>query len=239
MVDHTPLFIRFDEAHTAIAVRALPDDAPEQVLSRLNLPAYRGIVVVHGGAGRMEPEYVPTVRQFLFEALHPLAQTERLLLVAGGTQFGVPKLLGDVRQEGGGNYPLLGVVPYPRVSYPGGALTDDRHLPLHPAYSHFVLVEGSDFGVESKLLVSFLRGCGKPGLALIINGGEIVLQEVQTHAQHHNRLVTVAGSGRMADRLADGTSDERRALPDHAQLSVTQVNNPPGFIDLIRRLLFG
>ncbi|MBI5957533.1 MAG: hypothetical protein HY866_02285 [Chloroflexi bacterium] len=239
MLDRNPIFIRFDETHTAVAVRALPYEAPESVLNRLNLPAYRGILVIHGGAANMEEEMILAVRQFLGITLGPLAQNERLLIAAGGTQFGVSMLLGEIRQQVGGNYPLLGVLPFQRASYPGGPPPDDRYLPLHPAYSHFVFVEGSEFGEESPLLVGLLQACGKPGLALIINGGEIVLQEARTHAESGNRLVTLAGSGRTADQLADFTSDERRSLPASVHLSVAQMSNPPEFVNLIKRLLFG
>jgi len=239
MANDARISIRFDGEHTATAVRAGVHESPAGVLTALGLPPHDGIIVVHGGAANMEIELIGPVRAFLIAGLAPLAQTRHVLIVDGGTQIGVPRVMGDARDHIKGTYPLLGVVPHRRVVYPGGPVLDGERIPLNPSHSHFIFVEGDEFGVESELLVGLLRASGKPGLALIVNGGDIVLKEVMAHVQQGNALVTVRGSGRIADKLADPSSEERAALPPAAHLYIADLSAPHDFARLLARLLFG
>ncbi|HVO70882.1 MAG TPA: hypothetical protein VMT24_12600 [Aggregatilineaceae bacterium] len=239
MGDETRISIRFDAEHTATAIRAGPYEPPPRVLAALSLPPYNGIIVVHGGAGNMEVELIDAVRAFVIAGLAPFAQARHILIVDGGTQTGVSRVMGDARQEIEGTYPLLGVVPYRYVVYPGGPTLDGERIPLNPSHTHFIFVEGDEFGAESELLVGLLRTSGKPGLALIINGGDIVLKEVMAHVAQGNTLVTVRGSGRIADKLSDPASEERAALPPGARLYVADLGAPQDFAALLARLLPG
>ncbi|HEX3053017.1 MAG TPA: hypothetical protein VHP83_20330 [Aggregatilineaceae bacterium] len=225
------------ENHTASAVQVLPNVSPHQALSALRLPPYRGVIVMHGGAGGMDDTVVKTVSHFLIAGLAPFAQQHPLLIFDGGTASGAMAAMGEARRAVKGTYPLVGVSPTGTVSYPGGPAPDDNHYPLDSGHSHFILVEGSDFGIESDLLVSLLRAAGQPGLALIINGGEIVFKEVQSHIRQGNTIVTVKGSGRVADDLADPTSERRAMLPPHAHIEVIDMNDPAGLTALLARLL--
>jgi len=239
MANDARILIRFDEEHTATAVRVGAHEPPARVLAVLDLPPYEGIIVVHGGAGNMEPDLIDAVRAFVIAGLAPFAQARHILIVDGGTQTGVSRVMGDARQHIRGTYPLLGVVPHRYVIYPGGPPLDGERIPLNPSHTHFIFVEGDEFGVESELLVGLLRASGKPGLALIINGGDIVLKEVMAHVAQGNALVTVRGSGRIADRLADSTSEERAALPPGARLHLADLSAPQDFARLLARLLAG
>jgi hypothetical protein len=237
MTEFAKLKILFEDQPAATAVRVRPDEDPTRVLAALDLPCYDGIIVVHGGASKMEEELVNAVRGFVVAGLAPLAEQRNLLIVDGGTHSGSSQLMGDARQAIGGTYPLLGVVPDRFVSYPGGPEPEEGRIPLNPAHSHFVFVAGDEFGAESRLLVGLLRASDKPGLALIINGGEIVLKEVVAHVDQGNMLVALNGSGRIADRLADPSSEERRALPPHARLWVVDINAPEQCVTLLNTLL--
>jgi hypothetical protein len=229
--------IHFDREHTATAVRVEAHESPARALAVLDLPPYEGIIVVHGGAGNMEVELIGAVRAFVVAGLAPFAQAQHILIVDGGTQTGVSRLMGDARQEIGGTYPLLGVVPHRYVIYPGGPAFDGERIPLNPSHTHFIFVEGDEFGAESELLVGLLRASAKPGLALIINGGDIVLKEVMAHVAQGNCLVTVRGSGRIADKLADPASEECADLPSGARLHITDLGAPQDFARLLARLL--
>lgn len=231
-----PFTISFGEQR-AVAVRVAPDVDPARVLAALALPAYQGVIVVHGGAGAMERASVPAVRTFLAEGVIPLAQTQRLLVADGATQAGVMRLLGEARAAAGATFPLLGVAPHRYVTYPGGPSPSKDRYPLNPHHSHFIFVEGNGFGVESALLVGLLRGAGVPGFALIVNGGQIVMEEVRAQAAQGNPIVLVRGSGRVADRLADTASAERASLLPAARLYLADVRAPAAFGALARRLL--
>lgn len=231
-----PFTISFG-AQQAAAVQVGPQAAPQEVLAALGLSVYQGIIVVHGGAGAMERTSVPAVRAFLTEGVIPLAQAHALLVADGATQAGVTRLLGDARAAAGATFPLLGVAPHRYVTYPGGPPPGKDRYPLNPHHSHFIFVEGDQFGAESPLLVGLLRAAGVPGFALVIDGGQIVLQEVRAHALQHNPIVVVRGSGRTADRLADTASAERASLLPGARLYLTDVRTPATFAAMARRLL--
>jgi len=181
--------IRFDREHTATAVRAGAHESPARVLTALSLPPYDGMIVVHGGAANMENELIDPVRAFFIAGLAPFAQSRRILIVDGGTQIGVPRVMGEAREHIQGTYPLLGVVPHRCVVYPGGPVLDGERIPLNPSHTHFIFVEGDEFGAESGLLVGLLRASAKPGLALIVNGGDIVLKEFGRRLQANTRSI--------------------------------------------------
>ncbi len=232
------LTIQFDATHRAQAIYVQPDAPPAGVLTALNLPPYRHVVTVHGGAGNMAIELVGAVQDFLLRGLIPLAEQEHILVADGGTDVGVMHALGAARAQAHATFPLVGVTPHRFARFPGSPTDGDREA-LNSAHTHFVLVEGDDFGVESALLVGLLRGSGRTGFALVINGGGIVFDEVKRHAAQGNPIVTVRGSGRVADELADPSSERRRQLPPDARLYVADLHSPQAFMGLAYRLLTG
>ncbi len=236
MATNQPFTISFGERE-ATAIRVGPHEPPERALATLALPPYRGVIVVHGGASALEETALVPVRSFLAEGLVPLAEERHLLVADGATQTGVAHLLGESRAAAGATFSLVGVAPRGTVTYPGGPPPRRGRFALDPHHSHFIFVEGSAFGVESALLVGLLRAGDVPGLALVVNGGQIVLTEVRAQAEQNSPLVIVRGSGRAADRLADSTSAERAALPPGARLYVTDIRAPQAFRALALRLL--
>lgn len=235
MLNEKQFFIQLDSQHRAAAIRVPKDITPEAALELLKLPPHRGVVVMHGGAARMEPDVIDRVRRFLALSLAPSAEKLKLAVFDGGTSGGSFLAMGEARRQVKGTYPLVGICPWDRVGFPGGPpLTRDRY-PLDRTHSHFILVEDGSFGVESALLVGMLRGSGKPGLALIINGGEIALQEAQLHAAQGETLVVVRGSGRTADELAQLNSPERATLPSGTRVEVVDIDRPQQFTALLER----
>lgn len=237
MTTHAPFTIRFDDRRRARAIYVPASYPPAQALAALDLPSYAGAVVVHGGAGGMALDLLDTVRQFLVASLVSLAQNQPLLVVDGATQSGVGRILGEAREQASGTFPLLGVTPHRFALYPGGPPLDDQRIALNPSHSHFIFVEGEDFGSESPMITGVLQATGKPGIALVINGGQIVLSEVKRHAALGNTIVTIRGTGRTADKLADRTSEEYRALPANTQLYTVDLAQPDALNNLLLRLL--
>lgn len=229
MRNFIPLTIPFNEQQAALAIRVAPDYSPAEALHALNLPPYRGIVVLHGGASNMEPDLIDQVQHFLTASLAQFAQEHQILVVDGGTHAGAMAAMGDARRAVGGTFPLVGVSPNQFVTYPGRPPANEDSAPLDESHSHFILVEGGEFGIESDLLVGLLQAVNVPGIALIINGGEIVFKEVQMHAKRGNRVVLVRGSGRVADELATPGSERSRVLPPGARLEFVDLYAPEVF----------
>jgi len=229
--------IHFDRERRARAVRLPPEAPPAEALAALDLPPFRALVVVHGGAGAMEPQHAAVVRAWAAAALAPVAEAYQLLVVDGGTDTGTGQAIGAARQTTGARFPLLGVLPAGCALYPGGPPPDAARIPLNRWHTHFALVEGSAFGVESALLVGLLDAADAPGLALVVNGGQIVLDEVRAQAARGHRLAALRGSGRTADALADPASAERRSLPPGTRLAVVDADAPEQFRALIAELI--
>jgi len=232
-----PFHIPFRAGAIARAVRVLPTIDAARALEALRLPPFRGVIVMHGGAGGMSPDDVRAVRGALIAGLAPVAERDRLLVIDGGTRAGAMQAMGEARATVGGTYPLLGVCPAGAVSYPGGPAPSAERAPLDAGHSHFLLVEGDQFGVESRLLVGLLRASGKPGLALIVNGGEIVERELEAHLAQASPVVVLGGSGRLADLLADPASEARAALPAAARFDTIDVAAPDALRARLERLL--
>lgn len=232
-----PFGITFPGNQTAITVRVKPTIAPAHALSALRLPDYKGILVVHGGAGQMSREYMAATRQFMIQSIAPFAEQNRLLVVGGGTQAGTSQILGESREAIGGTYPLIGVVPEGSITYPDAPPSNREQAPLNPTHSHFLFVAGQEFGTESDLLVGLLRAAGQPGVAFVINGGDIVRQEVTMHMTLGSPVVAVQGSGRTADELADPASAIRHNLPNQDHLHIVPIDDPPACTNLLARLM--
>lgn len=235
MADFPRLTIPFEGA-LARAIRVPVDVDARAALAALDLPPYRAIVVMHGGAGGMEPELIDDVARFFALGLAPFAEQHRVLIADGGTRAGTMAALGAARQAIKGTFPLVGVAPLGAVSYPGGRLPSDDLAPLDAGHSHFVLIEADSFGAESSLLVDLLRAAGMPGAALAVNGGPIVRQEVAAHAALGNPVIAVGGSGRVADELIDPHSALRAEISG-VRLEIAQLAQPSSLTAALERLL--
>ncbi|HKJ26558.1 MAG TPA: hypothetical protein VJ965_02880, partial [Anaerolineales bacterium] len=86
---------------------------------------------------------------------------------------------------------------------------------LGNAHSHFVLVEGDEYGDERvpmfNLFASFRRAAG-----LVVNGGPRAADEVRTAVGLGLPLVVVEGSGQLADELAQPTQAGEILTPAQA-----------------------
>jgi hypothetical protein len=217
-----PFSITFPGGETARSVRASRAAPAAAVADALGLAHPCPVLVIMGGAGKMDSESMKTTRSNIEDGLSRFAEEQQVAIVDGGTTAGVMGLLGFARKRRGYHFPLIGVAPEARVEYPGHN-PPTKQAELDPNHSHFVLVDGDDFGAESDLLASLgwaLATEGRSGegqrpiLGIVINGGAIVKQEAHARATGTPRfpLLVLEGSGRFADELAAvqrvGASDD-------------------------------
>lgn len=195
------------EQFPAIAVRASNQDDPAQLLKALDLNEARPAVFILGGAMDMQSKEMQETRPVIEYGLTAYAQRNGVAIVDGGTSSGVMKLMGETRRAQNGTFPLIGVAPINLVRYQG--YENPSGYDLDPGHSHFVLTSEGEWGDETDMIIQLayaLTGQGKfPGLGLIINGGNIVRQEVYRLSggkQLKVPLVVLEGSGRFADTLA-------------------------------------
>ena len=164
-------------------------------------PGGRALILL-GGADSM-PEDERLRVQALFRQVLEYVETTGTAVVDGGTDSGVMRMIGQLREELGGTFRLIGVLP-------AGALErttrDGRRIALAPGHPEILLTPGSAFGDETDWLFAaadHLAGGDAP--TLVVNGGRLTLEEAHLRLEAGKPVVTVAGSGRSADQLA---SDE-------------------------------
>ena len=227
-MDHPKSFVKeLPNGLQATAIRADMNADPATLATTLNLPPATALLLLFGGAGFMTDEIIHRLSH-LFKAIAETLIQLDITVMDGGTDAGVMALMGRALYENGRKAPHIGVLPANAAVEPGGPLAEDI---LEPHHSHFVLIDSNQWGAELDMMNSLadhLSG-NSPSLALLVNGGEIALKDVESCVKRGRELVVVKGSGRLADEIAE-------ALPhvDEAREAVKAIieNGHLTFIDL-------
>lgn len=181
---------------------------------RLGLPCGRPVLVLVGGAEGMTPDSQDTARRTVREVVLPVVEALGAVIVDGGTDSGIMRVIGTAVAEAGWSGPVVGVAVENMVSPPGEE--PSGRVPLEPHHTHALLVPGKDWGDESHViagLASTMAG-DAPSATLLVNGGRIGRSDVD-HSRRRDRVVVVLrGSGRLADELADSDADVTVLDPD-------------------------
>jgi hypothetical protein len=156
-------------------------------------------VILIGGADFTEGGLEGGLRAF-FGILAGYLERTGSAVVDGGTDSGVMRLIAEARTGIGGTFRLIGVAPALAFSRP-----TRTGAPIEVARDHtlVVLVPGSRFGEETPWLFAaadHLAGGAAP--TIIVNGGNLALDEARQRLGAGHTVVAVAGSGRAADELA-------------------------------------
>ncbi len=206
MPNAEPFTVTFTGARTARVVRVTRDDELVRALHALGLSDARPTVALVGGAGGLAAADHEGVRTFFAEVLIPLADELGAYVVDGGTQAGVMRLMGEGRAAGAATFPLIGVAAAGTVALPRPRETrlPPDAAPLEPHHTHFVLVPGEQWGDESPWLAAVVGALAgsRPSVTVLVNGGEVALNDVAHSVRAGRPVFVVTGSGRTADLLA-------------------------------------
>jgi hypothetical protein len=193
----------------ATAALAPASISGEEALAALALSRPRGVIVLNGGTTELSPDVETALQRSLGHGAARVAVEERLTVVTGGTDAGIFSIfgqaLGDRRTA-----PCIGVVPGGRVTWPGRPSPPDRGpsdedlVPLEPHHSHFLLVAGKDWGVETEAMLSLSDALSVDcaSIAVLAGGGAGARREVLGHVRAEREVIVLAGTGRFADDLA-------------------------------------
>jgi predicted Rossmann-fold nucleotide-binding protein len=191
------------------ALCALPNDIEEleQAVTQMGLVDRSAIVLI---GGHIYPEYANVTNQ----AIEVIARTAKALdavVICGGTDVGVMAAIGRARGRNGYQFPLVGIAPEAKVTWPEGP-TNMNALPagnereeLEPHHSHFILVPGHEFGDETKWIVkaaSVIADGRHKSVTVLANGGEVSRRDVEEGLEANRPLIVLAGTGRLADEIA-------------------------------------
>lgn len=208
--------ISFPNGNTATAIRVEAGADLDSVLHSLGLDGARPVLVVVGGAGKLNDDDRARVRSLFVRVLAPLAQTLNAVVVDGGTDAGVMQMMGRARCRTNSTFPLIGVAPIGTAGLPGQPLPHPDGAFLEPHHTHFVLVPGNYWGDESIWIAQIASAIANdsPSVTVLINGGEATWNDASQNVQEGRPLLVIAGSGRTADALAtalDGKVTDERA----------------------------
>lgn len=178
-----------------------PSELPA-ALRALNVGVHRPVLVFVGGAGGMTPDHLAVTAKAL-ERVIPALEEWQAAIVDGGTDSGIMKVTGRLREAAGGHFPLVGVAAEGTVILPGTSARSDAAA-LEPHHSHVILVPGQAWGDESPWLsrVATSIADGQPSLTLVINGGQITYEDIDHSLRANRPVIVLAGTGRTADAIA-------------------------------------
>ena len=200
---------RFSSGQLAKILKVDEDADYGRALLTAGLHGHTPTLLVIGGASKMTRESESKLLKFFNNTLADLSERAGITVLDGGTDAGVIHMMGQARQHISGQFNLVGVAPLDRVIFPIGTppvSTDEEDSPvaLEPHHTHFFLVPGENWGSESRWLANFssvLAG-SFPSMTLLINGGQVSLQDLKTNLELGRQVTIVAGSGRLADAVA-------------------------------------
>jgi hypothetical protein len=229
-MDHPKSFVKkFPNGLQATAIRAAMSADPATLATTLKLPPATGLLLLFGGAGFMTDEIVHRLSHLSKAIAETLIQLS-IAVMDGGTDAGVMALMGRALYEKGRKAPHIGVLPAKAEVEPGGLLAEDI---LEPHHSHFVLIDSDQWGAELDMMNSLadhLSG-NSPSLALLVNGGEIALEDVESSVKRGREIIVVRGSGRLADEIAEALLhvDEAReavkAIVENGRLTLIDLSD--------------
>lgn len=234
--------IKFTATQTAPAARVQNFDELPQAVRDLGLSSPRPVIVLVGGAGRMTKADLARLRLLFNEALAPIAEELGAVIVDGGTDAGVMRLMGQARASR--NFPLVGVVVEQLAAMPSHHVEKNQWT-LEAHHTHFVLTPGLKWGDEAIWIsrLATVLADTQPSVTVLINGGDIAYHDAAYSVEQHRPVLIVEGSGGTADVLAKalrGSANNQRArqLAASGLLSSVQLKHGPAALSAaIRNLL--
>jgi hypothetical protein len=194
----------FANGRTALVVHTPRSTPPSDLIERLGLPSAGAVIVVAGAGDSLSPGLEPQLLDLFTRGLMSAAEDTGAVVIDGGTQSGVMALTGQAVAERDHGTLLLGVAPAAKVSYPPGP-ADGEAVPLESNHSCFVLVEGVDWGGETKTMFALadalvVQPAGAVGV--VVGGGAVARREVLEMVRRGWPVVVVTRTGGIADDIA-------------------------------------
>ena len=209
MTVQAPFSINLRDGHRARAVRATPTAPAREVLRSLGIPQPRGVLLVIGGTEQLTATVAADLRQQLGAAVARMVVDDDLTVLTGGTDAGVIAVIGQGLTRGNLRAPVIGVVPEGRVTWPGRRpAAGDEAADLEPDHTHFVLVDGEDWGDETPLLLGIVDELASqaPVVVVLASGGSIARRELIGLVERGHQVVVLGDSGRLAGEVAAATT---------------------------------
>lgn len=215
--------VLFPHHSAAIALQPSTITEVEGVLSQLGFHSPRPAIVVVGGARELRNYHIARLHTLFAKVLVPLAEAIGAVVIDGGTDTGVMRMMGVARQRAKATFPLIGVLPEGVARLPNALPACADAALLEPNHTHFILIPGSNWGDDSPWIaeIASLVSQGLPSITILINGGEITWQDASESVRVGRPVVAIAGSGRAADVLANALNGD---ILDHRAVAIVESN---------------
>ena len=198
-----PQEIVFPNNNAAKLVSALRDTPMAGLIESLGISPPKNLILLIGGADKLDEKLISRLTQLFSRGIARAAADAEALIIDGGTQAGIMLIMGQSIADRGRKSSLLGVAPAGKVTYPGGpTVAGNDSAPLDPNHSHFVLVDGNEWGCETETLFELAAAFNVPVLAIVVNGGAIAKDELLQSVRRSWPVIVIEGSGRLADDVA-------------------------------------
>jgi hypothetical protein len=228
--------------HQSTALLPAADTSAMALLTALNLPDFPALLILIGSAGNLDQVLEPELNRLFNLGIAPAILESGAVVIDGGTDAGVMRLMGKSVGVRKGLMPLIGVSPDLMVTYPGmsHSATIQDQAPLEPHHSHFVLTAGTAWGDETATFFDLAAALlerdkvtRKPtrwpkqtvadpgkvkGLGLLIGGETVSRREMLCMVRMGIGVIVVGGSGGLADEITLALAD-RSITPADAEIA--------------------
>jgi len=197
--------ITFPNGNQASVVTVPLGTSAEAIIAALEVTLPKALIVLAGGADKLDDAVKPKVLQLLCRGVARAALSTNAVIIDGGTKAGVMELIGEAVSSYDEKVILLGIVPSANAIYPSGPTpTGQNPAELDPYHTHFVLVQCDQWGCETKTMFTLAKLLGKnvPAVTVVVDGGEGAKEEVRMSVRNKWPIIVVEKSGRIADEIA-------------------------------------
>jgi hypothetical protein len=194
--------------HRALCVFPDCHEQLNEAMAELSLNGSYPVIVLIGGY--IQNQHAEATQKAI-ETIAAFAEENQALVICGGTEVGIMGSIGQTRIAQRYRFPLLGITLEKLVTWPGGPHASrslwwrKEHWSLSTGYSHFILAPGQKFGEDSPWLAeaaSHLSRVDK-SVTILANGGGVARKDVALSLEYKRPVIVLAGTGRLADSMAD------------------------------------
>lgn len=235
--------IQFPNGNQSSVVRVAEGIPASQIVSTFGIMYPRAVLVLNGGTAELEDVLAHQLQHHIAETVAQVAAAEQIMLITGGTAAGVFGLLSQGLRRWGRTAPCIGVAVDALTQRPGHPQGD---VPLDPYHSHFVLVEGRQWGDETRVMYALVDELTQHcrSAAVFAGGGQIVIREMQANVIRGRDMLLLAGSGRTTDAVLaarneqTSNNDELTMIARRGKITAFDIRCDPGTLrELLRRTL--
>lgn len=174
----------------------------KEMLKQLGIQPGPPVIVFMGGAAKMNMEDATRLERAIHDGVARAAVELETIVVDGGTDSGTMGLLNAALRNRNYHGIYIGIAPGSLTHLPNQP--SDHLEPLGDAHTHFVLVEGENWGDELEPMYALVNALAEeaPSIGILVNGGKGTENEVEENVSDDRKVMVLDGSGRLADKIS-------------------------------------